>query len=215
MKCLLLACLCFFLSACSGQNESESTASNAAIVTTPKPDLTRRAEEVFSFTLLPPTGNINQTRQGDSADLLLSIPYFFSSGLIPPDFVVNEILATGISDAGMSGGVKWKPYALAVDQFPVLHSLLKKKAAPRDLHYRQPPEWVSNFQDWHVWVFYIRNGVPWKQHKKLNDIVYNLELQIEAARKNHDEKRVQELNLELIKAGENLVEFTMQYIKKR
>ena len=47
---------------------------------------------------------------GTVADVLLEIPYLLMTRIIPPLRVVNDLLAKGISDAGMSGGCRWEPF---------------------------------------------------------------------------------------------------------
>lgn len=186
------------------QTESEEGLGNMALV--------RNYDEVFSFELLPATGPGSIAESGNTVTLLMNIPYLLSSGLIPPEFVVNELLSRGLNDAGMSGGAQWAPYRLKQGDFDALVDALKEASTLGDLEYREPDAWVKNFEDWHVWVMYEKHGVPWEEHKRLNDVTVAIEQAMRIAEQGNDEARLNELHLEYIKAGADLSEFTMKYL---
>ena len=165
--------------------------------------------DLIKYQILPPMGPEEIEAEGNTVDLLRNIPYLFSSGLIPPINVINEILAKGLSDAGMSGGVRWPPYQIDPKSFEELLVQLKASEHYKSLEYIEPDSWVHGFEDWNVWVMYIKKGIPWKQHKKLNDIVVNLEREMREAKAHDDEQRINDLHLKTIEAGTNLSEFFM------
>jgi len=37
--------------------------------------------------------------------------------VVPPIHILNELLALGIDEAGMSGGCEWKPFALSDEEY--------------------------------------------------------------------------------------------------
>jgi hypothetical protein len=170
----------------------------------------RNYDEVFQFEILPAMGPDTIQMESATAELLSNIPYLFSSGMVPPAFVVNEILSKGKIDAGMSGGAIWKPYKLKKDNFVPLLKELQNISSLSPLIYREPDGWVKNYEDWNVWVMYIRSGIPWQEHKRLNDAVVSLENQMEVAKQNRDEGKINELHLKSIAAGTELSEFIMR-----
>src|SRR5262245_4291946 len=108
----------------------------------------------IEYILLPPVGSDETPVYRSIADLLRDIPYLLSSGIIPPLSVVNQILRSGLEDAGMSGGCRWKPFELSKDEFAeVLDDL--QATGDRDgdpLRFEEPPTWVETPRDWNIWV---------------------------------------------------------------
>ena len=173
----------------------------------------RNHNEAFEFEKLPATGPGTIKQRGDTIDLLQSIPYLLTAGVIPPEFVINEILSKGKVDAGMSGGAIWKPYKLKAGSFNSLRKELEASSGTGTLTYKQPDQWVKNFEDWNVWVMYIKYGIPWEEHKRLNDAVVVLEKQMEAAKERNDEVKINEIHVKIIAAGTELSEFIMRHRK--
>jgi hypothetical protein len=101
--------------------------------------------EVFARSALP-----GETVRGTVAELLLAIPYLLALRIVPPLSVMNEVLSDGVSDAGMSGGVRWEPFTIDGEEWEEVRATL----AADDEGYRfvEPEAWVSSFEDWHVWV---------------------------------------------------------------
>jgi hypothetical protein len=65
--------------------------------------------------------------RGSLADLLMAIPYFVphSAQQLLPDLIhLNEILAMGIYDCGMSGGCEWKPFQIKQQEYELLETEL-------------------------------------------------------------------------------------------
>jgi len=176
--------------------------------------LERNYEAVFPFEILPATGPGTISESGNTVDLLMHVPYLFASGLIPPESVLNELLSRGQADAGMSGGAQWEPYTLNPGGFDALVQELVEAYAQVPLEYREPDAWVRSFKDWHVWVMYVKHGVPWEEHKRLNDAVVAIENKIKSAKENKDEVQLNELHLQYIRAGTELAEFIVEYLNK-
>ena len=62
---------------------------------------------------------------------------------------------------------------------------------------------------------YVRKkkGIPWKEHKQLNDIVVSLESEMGEAKTNGDKQRINTLHLQIVEAGTNLSEFVMENLQ--
>jgi hypothetical protein len=69
----------------------------------------------------PGVGGPSSWQHGSLLDLLRAIPYLLDSPErkqpIPPRYVLNQLLALGKADAGMSGGCEWKPFELADEEY--------------------------------------------------------------------------------------------------
>ncbi len=176
--------------------------------------LERTYDEIFAFEMLPATGPGTIRDSGNMVDLLLNMPYLLTSGLIPPEFVINELLSNGLNDAGMSGGVQWEPYQLRPGDFDALSEAFIQAYACGELRYKAPDAWVKNFQDLHVWAMHVKHGVPWEEHKRLNDAMVAIENALQEAERAGDAGRVNELHLASLKAGGELSEFIMRYLDK-
>jgi hypothetical protein len=171
---------------------------------------TKNYSDLLKFRILPPVGSEEVEIEGDTIELLKNIPYLFSSGVIPSVDIINEVLAKGLSDAGMSGGARWTPYQIDTNSFEEFVTRLKEKEGFGSLEYIEPDTWVSGFEDWNVWVMHIKKGIPWKEHKQLNDIVVSLEHEMGEAKVNGNEQRINALHLQIVEAGTNLSEFVME-----
>lgn len=124
----------------------------------PKPSKAR----TVNYTLMAGTGPGRLRKSGSALSLLCSIPYFFLSEVIPPIGVVNEVLKQGVVDAGMSGGCRWKPFQLSVEEYAHLVGELQ------ELKFADiaPPDWVKSRSDWHSWCCEITWGIPALEYKR-------------------------------------------------
>ncbi|HYY72881.1 MAG TPA: hypothetical protein VE778_04750 [Candidatus Bathyarchaeia archaeon] len=104
----------------------------------------KRTLDRLKYKILPPVGPGSFPTEGTIADLLFDIPYFLLARIIPPIYVVNEVLQKGVSDAGMSGGCKWKPLQLDAESYATLATYL------REMNFvtMQLPDWVRTHSDW-------------------------------------------------------------------
>jgi len=200
------------VSACTGPEEPAGF--NNIEIGNESVTLERAYDEVFAFDVLPATGPGTISESGNTIALLLNMPYLLTSGLIPPEFVINELLSQGLNDAGMSGGVQWEPYRLRSGDFDALAQALQQAFTHGELEYMAPDAWVKDFQDWHVWVMYVKHGVPWEEHKRLNDKVVAIEKALQEAERTKDEVRMNKMHLASLKANGELSEFIMRHLKK-
>lgn len=83
------------------------------------------------------------------AKLLLSIPYFIKPGPLPPCRVVNDLLKAGEYDAGMSGSVKWMPFALSDAEYELVVEELRQLSA--GLLDDVSPSDIRTYDEWHNW----------------------------------------------------------------
>jgi len=174
----------------------------------------RSHDDQFEFTILPPTGSGEIVEKVNTAKLLINIPYLLTSGIFPPEKVLNEVLSKGVSDAGMSGGARWKPYKIKTGDFKSVFKEVKSLSTLANLEYIEPDDWVKTFEDWNVWVMYVKHGIPWKEHKRLNDIVVAIEKELDIAKSNNNEDKIFELHLTYVEEGEKLSEYVMRHMKK-
>ena len=83
--------------------------------------------------------------------MLFDIPALHQSLLtlkrIPPLRVLNEVLGSGVSDAGMGGGSRWQPFQITEDEYAELvEDLLALPGA--GLAVDDELEGCQNLKDW-------------------------------------------------------------------
>jgi hypothetical protein len=88
---------------------------------------------------------------GSLTQMLFDVPDLRMSLLtlkrIPPLHVLNEVLGSGISDAGMSGGCRWQPFLITEDEYAELvEDLLALPGA--DLSVDAELQSCRNLKDW-------------------------------------------------------------------
>ena len=57
-------------------------------------------------------------------EFVLDVPYLVFLGVIPPLYILNEVLKTGGGDGGMSPGTSWTSFAIAEEKYEALVSAL-------------------------------------------------------------------------------------------
>src|SRR6476646_3503809 len=146
----------------------------------PKPKRPR----TVSYILMAPVGPGRLRKSGSVLSLLCSIPYFFLSEVIPPIWVVNEALKKDVADAGMSGGCRWKPFQLRVEEYAHLVGELKRMNFA-DI---APPDWVRSHSDWHTWCCEITWGIPALEYKRRSEEIHSSYSRLAQLRKENPEK---------------------------
>jgi len=172
----------------------------------------RKASEIFDYEVLPATGPVTIPEKGNTAQLLKEVPYLLTANIVPSEEIIKELLGNGISDAGMSGGIKWEPYSLSTGQFPKLVELLIREDP--NLEYIEPPVWVQNFDDWHVWIMFHKYEVPWEKHKELNDKYKCIESRMNEAYNAGNDAEGEKLHWESVDVGNKLAEYVMKHTKR-
>jgi hypothetical protein len=132
---------------------------------------------------------------GSVADLLRHIPTLLDAGLIPPLPVVNSILVTGVSDAGMGGGCEWPPFTLEESEYAdvVAELVAHGDLEGGPLRDGEAPQWVESRLDWFIWVCFKRQGIPVDEHRSLHRELNEVEMARERATATNDYARVDEL----------------------
>ena len=207
MHTLYIAILLLSLFGCSEQNSENQ---NKGIIVT----FERSHTDIFEYEILPPTGSNEIIEKGNTAELLINIPYLFALGVFPPETVLNEVLSKGVSDAGMSGGARWKPYKIYHGDFELIFGEVKSLSKLNNLEYIEPDSWVKSFEDWNVWVMHIKRGIPWEEHKRLNNSVIAIEKELKEAEEKNNASRINALHIKYVEEGTKLSEFIMRHMKK-
>ena len=109
------------------------------------------------------------------------------------------------------------PYFLIFPYFSLIRSgfaQLVERETDRDgskVKYLAPPGWVTDLEDFQIWVFYLEFGIPWEMHKQLKD-EYREAAKRTAAVKNEEERTA--VFLKEIEAGNRLNDYVEKYLRK-
>jgi len=144
------------------------------------------------------------------ADFVREIPYFLTFDLIPPLSVMNEEFRSGEDDAGMSGGCMWEPFVITQDEFDELVQELQN----RGMRSVEPPQWVKDKTDWHIWKFEYELGVPSEEHERLSREEEKWRQLSKHAEEAGDQDRMIEYHLKAVEAGQALASFVSPYIEQ-
>ncbi|HAY05918.1 MAG TPA: hypothetical protein PKV67_03575 [Hyphomonas sp.] len=123
----------------------------------------------YLFPVSDEDGSTSEARRGDLSDLLRDADsYLFSGNPVPPLWIMNDFLATGLSDLGMGGGARWEPFALDEKEYA---DFLRYLDTPngRQKFYREtavkiatPPPDVNTKEAYSVWK--IRDAMADPKH---------------------------------------------------
>lgn len=140
--------------------------------------------------------------------LVKEIPYLIENGFLPSCKVLNGIFSKGINDAGMSGGCEWEPFQITEEGFSELVKIATDINGNK-VTYSDPPVWVEDIEDFQIWIFDMKYGVPWEKHKKLKD-AYNEAKRKTAEAENEAEK--EECFVREIQAANELEDYIDEYL---
>lgn len=133
--------------------------------------------------------------EGTLAELLLAIPYFINSRLIPPLPVINQMLQRGQYDAGMSGALHWPALQLDADEYAELVQALRHLGFVDEAC----PPWVQEHGTWSVWQNYRSQRIPWLKNLAYKRRQARLEKMLESARHQQDEAALAQANARLMR----------------
>ncbi|HWV36450.1 MAG TPA: hypothetical protein VNZ55_12510 [Thermomicrobiales bacterium] len=170
----------------------------------------------ITFRRLPGMAPGSETISAPLHIFLLEIPNLFHFGYIPPLEVINAYLAEGRSDAGMSGGCEWTPFALSEDEYAeVVQTLRQGDSRQRGAPLRSVdvPRTITRKNEWAAWVFHQEVGIPFEEHLHLTDREEILRLRAQEAAERGDDDAVI-LHLEWQQAAMELVEFCQPYLNR-
>ncbi|GMV29250.1 MAG: hypothetical protein AMXMBFR59_13750 [Rhodanobacteraceae bacterium] len=150
------------------------------------------------------------------ADVLRVYPYLLVGGLIPPLAIVNALLRAGAVDAGMSGGGRWEPIELSLEEFEeVISDLIAHGTGGRPLRYAEPPDWVQSYADWSIWVAEQVYSIPAAENRRYSAAMADLQAAADqAARAGDEEARGRHL-LALVRTSAEWNEFHQKHHKPR
>ena len=152
-------------------------------------------------------------KRGTVADLLLEIPYLLTARIIPPLHVVNDLLAKGLDDAGMSGGCQWEPLQITESDWDDLVLQLKSLPGDEACEFVRPPDWVETADDWWAWIMIHKYGMP-EEFRLVEREVRELEDARKKALNEGNEDLVLELHLRVIEASNRLSQLVMDHRDK-
>jgi hypothetical protein len=163
----------------------------------------------INYTIIPSVGPEEEQAKSTVLDLLKDSPYVLGQ-FIPPLIVLNNILESGVMDAGMSGGCTWKPFQLDATEYDELVEVLKKEG----LKAIEPPEWVTTYAYWKIWELEQIAGVPSCEHKRLHDLHNHLEEEHRIAIEEGRQADAEQIQQKLFDAGNRLADFVNCHIKR-
>jgi len=157
-------------------------------------------------------GAVGDPVEGSLQEFLLSIPYLLVPSLpIPPLFVLNDVLAKGIVDAGMSGGCQWEPFLITPPEWEELTSALTRASG---LVVGEPAAWVRTYSDWSTWCLAHKLGIPLDEQLQLQALWDESERwRLESAKAGRDgnRDRMLEYHAKSIEAAERGKEILERY----
>jgi len=63
-------------------------------------------------------------QHGSLTEFVFALPHLSHSlrtlKIVPPLHILNELFETGVSEAGMSGGCRWRPFRISQDEYSEL-----------------------------------------------------------------------------------------------
>lgn len=152
-------------------------------------------------------------KRGTVADLLLEIPYLLTARIIPPLHVINDLLAKGLDDAGMSGGCQWEPLQITESDWDDLVLQLKSLPGDEACEFVRPPDWVETVADWWAWIMIHKHGMP-EEFRLIEREVRELEHARQKALNEGNEDLVLELHLRAIEASNRLSQLVVDHRDK-
>ncbi|MBK7145002.1 MAG: hypothetical protein IPH76_07270 [Xanthomonadales bacterium] len=124
----------------------------------------------MKYKRLPAVGPLATRAAGSLRTFLWEIPNLFYFGRVPSLQVVNAFLELGVADAGMSGGARWKPFAISsVEYDEVMVELRAAKPSHRGLPlvFSEVPSSVCSVEQWTSWALSDATGAPYEELLRL------------------------------------------------
>ena len=169
----------------------------------------RRVGRTVSFWVAAGAGDPTRKR-GAMADLLEAVPYLLFARLVPPWHVVNDLLRSGGSDAGMSGACTWEPFEITRSEWADLARDLETLPPKRRCRIVEPPDWVQTFEDWHAWLMIFEYGLP-DEYREVDRECRDLERARERAAKAGQTDLAEELRVRAGEAADRLSQLMMTH----
>ena len=122
----------------------------------------------------------------------------------------------GISDAGMSGGCKWKPFQISSQEHEEVIGVLRDSgltARGNALVFADVPDYVSSKHEWAAWVMYSEAGIPYAEHLRLLENEHALNQRNQEEAQGINRQLSESIHMEWIRAASALAEFTRPYLQ--
>ncbi len=213
----VIVCYLYILDACSEVIKHVPTAAlmlvgDNRLGSIPEHRGAELAMKKITYRYLPPVGPRDRSDQvtRSLAYFVQEIPYFLTFNLIPPLSVMNEEFRSGEDDAGMSGGCAWEPFDITKEEFDELVQELQN----RGMRYVEPPQWVKNKTDWHIWKCEYELGIPSDEHYRLSREEMKWAQLSKQAAKAGDREQMLEYHLRAVETGQALARFVSSYVKQ-
>lgn len=130
--------------------------------------------------------------------------------LIVPLHVINDVLSSGKSDAGMSGYFKWEPVTMILEEYNKFVIQLKADGF-RELD--APPVWVVDYDTWHIWEQDRLHGVDSEKVLLHAERIKTLEEQIRLAEAAGETEKLDALRGTMYKSEKNHCKYVMDQIR--
>ncbi len=166
------------------------------------------------FDILAPLGGPKISKQSDLLKFIRNLmPLLGTLNIIPPFRIINEILATGYVNAGMSGACQWTPFQIEMQEYNDLVKALRKE---KESQFRiiTTPYWVHSRTEWHAYIYEQEMGIPSEKHLEYleeSDKWENLKKEALTAK---DKGLAQQYHSKVIQAGVRLSRFLSPYFEK-
>jgi hypothetical protein len=109
-------------------------------------------------------GVLGEPKDASLEEFLQWLPYLLMpAAAIPPLFILNEILAKGVLDAGMSGGCEWEPFQINQAEWQDLAATLTAGG----MFVVDPAPWVQTYADWSLWRLADKFGIQPREQLEL------------------------------------------------
>jgi hypothetical protein len=163
-------------------------------------------QHTVNYAYLHGSGGEIQRSEVSLAGFLLEIPNLFCFGYMPPLPVINSFLATGIADAGMSGGCRWTPFELSVPEYNEILADLKttNRSGRRPTNFIDAPAYVRSKNEWTSWVYQQEFGANYEEVLALKERESDLNERKRIAAENGEAELAEVLHLEWYKAANEL-----------
>ncbi|MBC7813195.1 MAG: hypothetical protein H7175_18700 [Burkholderiales bacterium] len=152
--------------------------------------------------------------RGNLSEMLTEMPYLLTHKVIPPLHVLNEVLRSGLIEAGANGGASWEPFEIDAEEY---EALVAEMLTLEDNSLREAasPAWVKSRADWDIWLMEMIYRVPVDEHRALLEKMVELERASTAAYARGDKEAALTLQSQALKASSALSEWLTGYVDRK
>ncbi len=149
------------------------------------------------------TAESNMTR----ANLIRNLLVFLPAKKLPPIRLLNQYLALGEIDHGMSGGIRWAAFSLSKDDYTDICQELGMEPGTA-------PDYVRTELQWQAWCYQTEYGIPYDEYIGAAEKPEALITALIEAEKNNDDELADEIHLQYLDASKPLDALIDRYLKK-